>query len=368
MAKVKVKNKKALRLAKEKLRGVVSLSKTKHGIIAKKWPRKKSKKALYEIQKEIIKSKLSKNQGVKDAVLEELVETKKHTQPDVTATNHKLIVGNCMSMAEIPDGSVHLMITSPPYFNAPFDYKGLFKSYEQYLGVLKSFAEETYRVLQDGRIAVLNIDDMLIDGEKYPIAADAVKIFQQAGFRYRDKIVWKKPDGYLRISRRSGVILQNPYPMYFYPDNLLESIVIFQKGRFDYRSISKDVREKSKVDTKEIQKNRWYMTLWEMNNVMPGSSLEKDIAAFPEELPYRAIKLFSYKNETVLDPFAGSGTTMKKARELGRNSIGFEIKKSLVSTIKTKLGFGDAQKTFFANQNDKLEIIYREADKYGYIS
>ncbi len=270
-----------------------------------------------------------------------------------------------MSMEEVPDGTVHLMVTSPPYFNAPFDYKGLFKDYSQYLGVLKNFAKETFRVLQEGRIAVLNIDDMLIDGEKFPIVADATKIFQEAGFRYRDRIIWKKPDGYLRISRRSGVMLQNPYPMYFYPDNLLETIVILQKGKFDYRSISKEVRETSKVDTKEFSDKKWYMTLWEMNNVMPGSPLEKGIAAFPEELPYRAIKLFSYKGETVLDPFVGSGTTMKKARELGRNSIGIEIKKSLVPIIKKKLGFGSGQDTFFVDQNDKLEVIYRKVGKYG---
>jgi len=96
-----------------------------------------------------------------------------------------------MSMEEIPDNSVHLMVTSPPYFNDTLDYKGLFKEYGQYLGVLKNFAKETFRVLQDGRIAVLNIDDMLIDGEKYPIVADAIKIFQEAGFRYRDRIIWK---------------------------------------------------------------------------------------------------------------------------------------------------------------------------------
>ncbi len=284
------------------------------------------------------------------------------------ATNHKLILGNCMNMKELPDRNVHLMVTSPPYFNAPFDYKGLFKNYEQYLGVLRKFAQETYRVLQDGRIAVLNIDDMLIDGEKFPIVADATKIFQEAGFRYRDKIIWKKPDGYLRISRRSGVILQNPYPMYFYPDNLLESIIIFQKGKFDYRSISKEARAKSKVDTKEIQKNKWYMTLWEMNNIMPGSPLEKDIAAFPEELPYRIIKLFSYKDETVLDPFAGSGTTMKKARELGRNSVGFEIKKSLLPIIKKKLGFGGGQNSLLSDKDDTFELITRKQKKYGPIS
>lgn len=226
-------------------------------------------------------------------------------------TKHKVIFGNCMSMTELPDESVHLIVTSPPYFNAPFDYKGLFVNYEQYLGVIKRMAREAYRVLQNGRIFALNIDDMLVNGQKYPITADTIKNFQSAGFRYRDKIIWKKPDGYLRISKRSGVLLQNPYPMYFYPDNLLESIIIFQKGKFDYHSISKVVREQSKIDKKEFQDNNWHKTIWEMTNVLPGSKLEKNIAAFPDELAYRLIKLFSYVGETVLDPFLGSGTTMK---------------------------------------------------------
>ena len=69
--------------------------------------------------------------------------------------------------------------------------KGLFKNYDQYLGVLKKVAKELYRVMQEGRVVVLNIDDMLVDGVKYPIAADATKIFLNAGFRYRDKIIWK---------------------------------------------------------------------------------------------------------------------------------------------------------------------------------
>jgi len=273
-------------------------------------------------------------------------------------TSHKLIIGNCMELHEISDDSVHLVVTSPPYFNAPFDYKDLFKSYGQFLGVLRNAAKELFRVMAKGRIVVLNIDDMLVNGEKYPIVADATKIFQEAGFRYRDRIIWKKPEGYLRISRRSGVLLQNPYPMYFYPDNLLENILIFQKGKFDYKSIPQEIREKSKVDKKEFQDKKWFMALWEMNNVMPGSPLEKDIAAFPEELPYRAIKLFSYIDETVLDPFAGSGTTMKVARQLGRNSIGIEIKKSLIPIIKEKLGF-KGQKTLTRDE-DSFEIITRK--------
>jgi site-specific DNA-methyltransferase (adenine-specific) len=269
-----------------------------------------------------------------------------------------------MGMEELNDNSIQLMLTSPPYFNAPFDYEGIFKNYDQYLGVLRKFAKETFRVLQEGRIAVLNIDDMLINGEKYPITADATKIFQEAGFRYRDRIIWKKPEGYLRISKRSGVILQNPYPMYYYPDNLLESIIIFQKGKFDYKSINQEVREASKIDKDEFQKNKWFMTLWEMTNVLPGSPLEKDIAAFPDELAYRVIKLFSYVGETVLDPFCGSGTTMKIARLLKRNSCGIEIIKDLEPIIRTKLGFNGTTDMF--NPDDTFEILERKEGKYKF--
>ncbi len=271
-------------------------------------------------------------------------------------TKHKVIFGNSMDMSEIPDNSIHLIVTSPPYFNAPFDYKDLFKNYDQYLGVIKKVSKEAFRVLQEGRIFALNIDDMLVNGQKYPITADAIKIFQNSGFRYRDKIIWKKPDGYLRISKRSGVLLQNPYPMYFYPDNLLESIIIFQKGKFNYRSISKEIREKSKIDKKEFQNNNWHKTIWEMTNVLPGSKLEKGVAAFPDELPYRLLKLFSYVGETILDPFVGSGTTMKIANKLGRNSIGIEIIRDLENVIRKKV------------ETEYLEIIERYKGKYRFVT
>lgn len=276
-------------------------------------------------------------------------------------TKHKIIFGNCMSMDEIQDESIHLVVTSPPYFNAPFDYKNLFNNYDQYLGVLKKVSKEIFRVLQQGRIFVVNIDDMLIDGIKYPIVADAIKIIQNAGFRYRDKIIWKKPDGYLRISRRSGVLLKNPYPMYFYPDNLLESIIIFQKGKFDYKTTSYNVKKSSIIDIEEFQENGWYKTLWEITNVLPGSPLEKNIAAFPEEIPYRIIKLFSFTGETVLDPFLGSGTTMKVAKKLNRNSVGIEIIRDLEAVIRKKIGLDKEP------YKDKLEIVYREKGRFRYV-
>lgn len=255
---------------------------------------------------------------------------------------HKLIIGDARErMGEIPDGSIQLIITSPPYFNSPYDYQNLYKNYGEYLNLIKKVAKESFRVLSDGRIAAINIDDILVAGERFPIVSDCTKIFIDNGFRYRDRIIWKKPDGYVRISRRSGLIKQNPYPMYFYPDNLTETILIFQKGKFNYKSIDHVTKNKSKIDESEFTNNKWYRTLWEITNVSPKADFEKDIAAFPEDLPYRLIKLFSYKNETVLDPFVGSGTTMKVARELSRSSIGIEIKNELAKIIEEKLGFDE---------------------------
>jgi len=244
-------------------------------------------------------------------------------------------------MIEIPSGSIQLMITSPPYFNAPFDYPDLFKDYDEFLSLIHALSIELYRVLALGRVACFVCDDMLVKGEKYPVVADITRLMLQAGFRYRDRIVWVKPKGYVRISRRSGVLLQHPYPMYFYPDNIHESILVFQKGRFNYSYVQElplKVLEKSKISVKDYNGAEWHLSVWNITNVLPlGPRLEKGIAAFPEEIPKRLIKLFSFHGETVLDPFLGSGTTMKVAQELGRNSWGYEINRGLERTVRKKL-------------------------------
>ena len=258
-------------------------------------------------------------------------------------TWQKIVFGDCRDMHEIPSESVHLMVTSPPYYNAPFDYPDLFKDYDQFLELIKTFSRELRRVLAPGRVAAFVTDDMLVKGEKYPVVADVTRIMIESGFRYRDKIVWVKPKGYTRISRRSGVILQNPYPMYFYPDNIQESIIIFQKGKFDYdyaRKLDHEVRKASKIDTREYNKEGWYLTVWNITNVLPlRGRLEEGVAAFPEEIPRRLIRLFTYAGEVVLDPFLGSGTTMKVAKEQHRNCWGYEIDLELKPIILKKIGF-----------------------------
>ncbi len=245
---------------------------------------------------------------------------------------YKVIFASCEEMIELADESVHLMVTSPPYFNAPFDYHNVFPDYQSYLRLIRNFAKETFRVLQKGRIAVVNCDDMLVEGEKYPIVADVTRIFLDSGFRYRDKIIWKKPEGYIRISRRSGLVLQHPYPMYFYPDNLQESILIFQKGKYKYPPPDAE----SRIDRDEYLSQKWFLSVWEMTNQLPTGK-EGYPAAFPPELPYRIIKLFSNVGEIVLDPFLGSGTTMKVAMETKRSCIGYEIDPSLRPIIESKL-------------------------------
>src|SRR5467141_1626958 len=278
------------------------------------------------------------------------------------ATSHRIVFGDCKSMREIRDESVHLMVTSPPYYNAPFDYPGLFKDYDEFLGLMREVSRELYRVLAPGRVACFVTDDMLVDGVKYPVVADVTRLMMEAGFRYRDRIVWVKPKGYVRISRRSGVVLQHPYPMYYYHDNILESILIFQKGKFDYsyiQTLAKRRLEKSRVDVKEYNGQEWYLTVWNITNVLPlGLRLEKGIAAFPEEIPKRLIKLFSFHGETVLDPFLGSGTTMKVAQELGRSSWGYEIDLELKKIIKKKLNFNHSSdsRLVFVERRDARKL------------
>src|SRR6266571_3573897 len=275
-------------------------------------------------------------------------------------TVHRVVFGDCRTMKEIPNESIHLTITSPPYYNAPFDYPGLFSDYDEFLEMIRDLCLDLFRVIAPGRIACFVTDDMLVKGQKYPVVADVTRLMLQAGFRYRDRIVWVKPKGYVRISRRSGVVVQHPYPMYYYPDNIQESILIFQKGKFDYayvRKLLSKILEKSRISLNDYDDHEWHLTVWNITNVLPlGLRLEKGIAAFPEEIPKRLIKLFSFHGETVLDPFLGSGTTMKVAQELGRNSWGYEIDQGLKKVIKQKLEYK-------RRSDSKVEFRIRGAPK-----
>jgi DNA modification methylase len=273
----------------------------------------------------------------------------------------KIIFGDCRKMKEVQNDSIQLMITSPPYFNSPFDYPGLFKDYDEFLGLMRDVAKELYRVLAPGRIACFVTQDVRVEGKLYPVPADIVRIMVEEGFSYRDRIIWRKPEGYIRISRRSGVQIQHPYPMYFYPDNIYEEILILQKGKYKYPKETNKLAE-SKIDLREFIKDKWYLSIWGITNVLPlKGRIEEGIAAFPEEIPSRLTKLFSYIGETVLDPFMGSGTTLKVATELGRRAVGYEIDLELLDVVKKKLKINE---TKLLEPNEPIEIIIRDDAKH----
>ncbi len=254
--------------------------------------------------------------------------------------NIKVVFGSSEDMHELQDNTIHLVITSPPYYNAPFDFPGLFKSYSEFLDLLRKVGRELLRVLQPGRYMCFVTQDVRIDGKLYPIVADLIHVMvHEVGFEYQEKIIWRKPEGYIRISRRSGVLVQHSYPMYYYPDNIYEEIVVFKKmGEFNRSSVPQDVRKRSRIDMTKFQAEKWYLSVWDIKNVLPSEKWSKYTAAFPEELVERLIRLYSYVGETILDPFLGTGTTCLVAMRLGRDCIGYELDLELREIIEERLG------------------------------
>ena len=261
---------------------------------------------------------------------------------------YEVYFGNARHMDELKDEEVSLVITSPPYYNAPFDYEGLFKDYDEYLELLKDLAEQLKKKVAPGRIVAIVTDDMPVKARKYPIVADTTRAFLDAGFWYREKITWLKPKGYIRISKRSGVVMVYPYPMYYYPDNRQESILIFQNGPYQYedrKQMSKREQKRNKIDLNDYNKGEMYMNTWEITNVLPRKGrLEEGIAAFPDEIVRRLILFYSHLGEIVLDPFLGSGTTMKVAMSMNRSCIGYELDKSLKPIINKKVNQANKEK------------------------
>lgn len=257
-------------------------------------------------------------------------------------TKHMVVIGDAYNMAELGDESVQLVVTSPPYFNVK-DYGteniGSIDNYASYLKSLRQVFEECYRVLANGRYACINISDIISGGRKYPLHAQGISILQRCGFKYVDNIIWKKPAGRKNgncsgASKRFGLLIQHPYPMYYYPNNVYEHILVFRKGDFDYKTLTHDMKEDSKINIRYARLH-WNTDIWEM---MPETR-KGHPAMFPEQLPEALIRLYTYKGEAVLDPFLGSGTTCAIAKKLYRSSVGYEINGAYLELIKKKTGY-----------------------------
>jgi len=276
-------------------------------------------------------------------------------------TNHKIIIGDSRNMAEVNNKSVHLVVTSPPYWQIK-DYGdnnqiGFNDTYEEYIGKLNQVWAECYRVLHDGCRMVVNIGDQFARAVTYgrykiiPIREEIIRFCESIGFDYMGAIIWQKVTS---MNTTGGASVMGSFP---YPRNGMiaidyEFILLFKKLGKSPNNVSEEIKKKSELSKEEWRKyftGHWNFAGEKQNN--------GHIAMFPEELPKRIIRMFSFSQETVLDPFLGSGTTTKVANNLGRNSIGYEINKEYLPIIKEKVSCN--KKSLFGDSGN-FEIIHQQ--------
>ena len=254
-------------------------------------------------------------------------------------TKHTLVTGDSRNLSLIPDKSVHLIITSPPYWQLK-DYGndnqiGFHDSYEGYINNLNMVWSECNRILHDGCRLCINIGDQFARSVYYgrykviPIRTEIIRFCETLGMDYMGAIIWQKQT---TMNTTGGGAIMGSFP---YPRNGIlkidyEFILIFKKqGKAPAPSLE---QKKLSEMTKE-EWNTYFASHWTFG----GAKQDGHIAVFPEELPHRLIKMFSFAGETVFDPFMGSGTTALAARNLQRNSLGYEINPDFVDFYKQKV-------------------------------
>jgi len=233
-----------------------------------------------------------------------------------------LICGSAEHLKEIPNNSIHLMITSPPY-NVAKEYDEDL-SLQEYLTLLENSFKEVYRVLVDGGRACINIANV---GRKpyIPLSDYVSKLMIDIGFNMRGEIIWDKgASASASTAWGSWQSASNPTLR-----DVHEYILIFSKG--EYRR-DKDTKENTITRDQFIQ---WTKSVWQM-----ASESAKRVghpAPFPEELPYRLIQLYSFKGDIVLDPFIGSGTTAIAAHKSDRFFIGYNISEEYIALAQSRI-------------------------------
>jgi DNA modification methylase len=252
----------------------------------------------------------------------------------------RIYLADSRNMAEVPSESVALVVTSPPYWHIK-DYGvphqiGYGQSLHEYLYDLSRVWRECWRVLMPGRRLCINIGDQFARAVIYgqykviPLHAEIIAQCETIGFDYLGAIIWQKKTT-MRPSGGAVVMGSFPYPPNGIVELDYEYILLFRKPGQGER-VDPAVRDASALSRDEWKS--YFSGHWQF----AGERQSLHEAMFPEELPRRLIRMFSFVGETVLDPFVGSGTTVKVALELNRNAIGYEIQRAYLPLIRQKLG------------------------------
>jgi modification methylase len=241
-------------------------------------------------------------------------------------------------MTRVADGSVHFIVTSPPYFAAR-DYAnaaqiGFGQKLQDYLEAVQRVFRECLRVLQPARRFCLNVSDLPTRGrhgvEWIPLGPLLLEQARAVGFELADRIIWMKTP---MKGFQYGSLPFPPSPLIC--DSMEYVYVLRKPGKPDYRHVSARRKEKSKLTPEEYRELT--RQVWTLPRVRLKDNPDGHVAPFPIELPLRCIRLYSFVGETVLDPFGGSGTTSAAALQAGRNSVLYEINADFLPLIRTKL-------------------------------
>lgn len=251
---------------------------------------------------------------------------------DGPATSHALHLGDARQLDWIPDRAVHLVVTSPPYFNLKKyndhpDQLGDLDDYEAFHNELDKVWRHCFRVLCPGGRLVCNVGDVCVARRRnngrhhvFPLHADISVRCRRIGFDYLTPILWNKiANAAFEADGNGAGFLGKPYEPNAIIKNDVEYILMLRKPGA-YRNPTDDQRSTSRL-TKEEQ-SKWFRPIW---TDLTGASTRQHPAPYPLELAYRLIRMFSFTGDTVLDPFAGTGTTTLAAIKADRNSIINEI-------------------------------------------
>jgi DNA modification methylase len=325
----------------------------------------------------------------------------------------KIIWGNCLDvMKGMKPETIHLMVTSPPYYNAR-EYSQ-WKNLNDYLDEMRLIIREAYRVLENHRVFVFNVGDIFDNDNisttstwgkrRIPLGAYFTKIFEEEGFTFVDDFIWDK--GEVQSERHKNG--NKPYPFYQYPMNCYEHILIFHKHRkdetrypcpvcgclkvngnayseiglkswecknlecferseanrgkrFSLKTITTQGRQEEKFTIEKEFIKKWRRDIIKINPVIKinskGENTLGHTAPFPAEIPEFAVKMYSYPNEYVLDPFGGSFTSVITAKKLGRIGVGIELNKEMFGKSSMQNLINSLQPELFNTKNIQISEI-----------
>ncbi|MBN1465017.1 site-specific DNA-methyltransferase [candidate division KSB1 bacterium] len=256
-------------------------------------------------------------------------------------TQHDIFIGDARDLSILEKDSVHLVLTSPPYWNLKRYNEhprqmGHIDNYHEFLEQLDTVWEQCYEKLVVGGRMVVVVGDVLLSRRQFgrhkivPLHADIQVRCETIGFDNLAPIFWHKISNANFEVKGNSKFLGKPYEPNGIIKHDIEYLLMLRKPG-SYRKPTQEQRKLSVIS--EVEFSKWYTQIWSLN----GTSTRKHPAPYPEELAERIVRMFSFVGDTVLDPFLGSGTTMVAAIKSGRNSIGIEIDKEYANLALSRL-------------------------------